>query len=747
MSHGFVNDLNDFFPPHVRDYQNEQTVPLSANQIFTGQFTKIDHYPSYQILYAALKPIAGVRLEWSNDGVNPLTGALQYTTLPITGVNGYNVAYGVGLGNLLAPYYRLVVANSGSGQGVFPDFISLNWLTKTPYNGSFGRLEAGLNNLSLALLTRSVLAANKPDGTFQNIGATTQGDLKVGQQAVVGTGNTTFIPLSGGTTFTGAWEYIADYSTMRCAVKADQPGILYQDHSDDGITIRRTSVFNIYADTDFYISSAPRWKYIRFRLENTGNHQSYLAMQTFWSYLPNQHTLLPLDTNLSDRSISATNRAVLAGRKENGEYANVGLTNQNDLRVGQKGVVSETTVVTGTSTTALIGNSVTGILNAGASFTGAWEDLTNFSAISILGVTTQNSATNGALAQFSNDGVSVIRTVPATIIGTAVGGAGIAQHFAPEGKFFRVVYTNGSVATTLKSQVVYHYLAPAVVQSPIGGGLTDINLASITRAIITAKKPDGTYTNVGATVQGDLRVGQKGVISTLNSTSIPLSGNAGWTGTFEDVADFSSISVAFLSNTNSQISGAGIQFSDDGTGIVREIKLTMLGTDNGGEGISSTLPSEAKFFRLFFNNGPINQNRFIIQTIYRYLPASEIQLPIITPLNDYNLGALNRSVLAGKRQGTNQYNNVGTDASGRLLVNNGSEFARYLNRQIENSEELKLDIEPSNTDYYLGICPDGTPDASGVHNIVRIYLSATRNPTRIRFRQNLTWTGRALGWS
>jgi len=147
-----------------------------------------------------------------------------------------------------------------------------------------------------------------------------------------------------------------------------------------------------------------------------------------------------------------------------------------------------------------------GTLDAGATYTGAWEDVKNFGQIEILSVTTNSSAVNGALAQFSDDGISAIRTVPATIIGTAVGGAGIAFQFAPEGRFFRIKYTNGSIATSITNQILYKYLPASPVSLPIGANITDVNLASLSRGVIAGKNPTNSYTNVGVTASSNLKI-------------------------------------------------------------------------------------------------------------------------------------------------------------------------------------------------------------------------------------------------
>ncbi len=176
-----------------RDTNNEQTIPLAAGGVFTGTFTKIDIYPHFQLLYAATTPITSVKIIWSHDGITPLGGAFGSTTVPQRVISGYNVAYHVGQNNNSAPYYRLEVTNGATPQGAFPSFISIAWLAINAYNGSFVFLNDSLTNLSKALLTRSVLAGSKPDGTFSNASLDTDSDLQVSQRQIGDSGNSLFI--------------------------------------------------------------------------------------------------------------------------------------------------------------------------------------------------------------------------------------------------------------------------------------------------------------------------------------------------------------------------------------------------------------------------------------------------------------------------------------------------------------------------------------------------------------------------
>ncbi len=86
------------------------------------------------------------------------------------------------------------------------------------------------------------------------------------------------------------------------------------------------------------------------------------------------------------------------------------------------------------------------------------------------------------------------------------------------------------------------------------------------------------------------------------------------------------------------------------------------------------------------------------------------------------------------------------DDFGALVTGSGSEFERLLQRKPRVGEQMKLDVEPANTDFYIAFCPTGAADSATTHNILRIYLSATKNPTQIRFRTGLAWSARSVGW-
>lgn len=140
-------------------------------------------------------------------------------------------------------------------------------------------------------------------------------------------------------------------------------------------------------------------------------------------------------------------------------------------------------------------------LAANAVFVGEWEDCLNYAALTFTINTDQNSAQNGAVVQWSDDGVNVLSLQYATVQPLPTG---VFFVLAPQGKFFRVVYTNGPVAqTVLRSEVSLLFTAPAVTQGPIANPATDLNIATSTTAHLKGRVFDGPFAGVWQAIGTD----------------------------------------------------------------------------------------------------------------------------------------------------------------------------------------------------------------------------------------------------
>lgn len=147
-----------------------------------------------------------------------------------------------------------------------------------------------------------------------------------------------------------------------------------------------------------------------------------------------------------------------------------------------------------------VDNSTNIPLAANDTFTGIWEDVKNYAAIAAAFKTDADSAPNGALLQFSEDGINVLTaeagTVPANIGGFSV--------LAPQARYVRVVYTNGPVAQTyLRAEVRFLFNAPTVTQSALGGPTSDLSVVPLSKSHLHGRVMDGPFAGLWKAIGTD----------------------------------------------------------------------------------------------------------------------------------------------------------------------------------------------------------------------------------------------------
>lgn len=103
------------------------------------------------------------------------------------------------------------------------------------------------------------------------------------------------------------------------------------------------------------------------------------------------------------------------------------------------------------------------------------------------------------------------------------------------------------------------------------------------------------------------------LISTANSTTSNLAGAATFTGTGEDVSDFSTIQINVFSSHASATDGLSLQQSSDNTNWDHTDTFTIAATT--GKLIS--LPVQARYFRLVYTNGGTLTTSLRIQVMYK----------------------------------------------------------------------------------------------------------------------------------
>lgn len=148
------------------------------------------------------------------------------------------------------------------------------------------------------------------------------------------------------------------------------------------------------------------------------------------------------------------------------------------------------------------GNSSTTPLGISGVFTGTAFDITNFASISVFVTSNVDSATSGLVVQFSTDGTNWDHSHSTTYTS---GGKGYI--FNCEGKFARVVFTNGAVAQSyFRLQTIFKPVAVPSSLFTLSQSLSSNMFAPLNRSIISGETTGGGggYVNVKVNPSGAL---------------------------------------------------------------------------------------------------------------------------------------------------------------------------------------------------------------------------------------------------
>lgn len=148
-------------------------------------------------------------------------------------------------------------------------------------------------------------------------------------------------------------------------------------------------------------------------------------------------------------------------------------------------------------------NSSTAPLAGDAVYTGTGELISPYSVSHISVVTDKASATNGLQIQYSQDNTNwdVVESH------TVVAGQPEVISSPHNGLYFRIVYTNGAQAQTyFRLQVMHHSIPIGNKLERIDGDIQDNHMATTTKSVLIAKKPNGIYSAIDSTTGGNLKV-------------------------------------------------------------------------------------------------------------------------------------------------------------------------------------------------------------------------------------------------
>lgn len=193
-------------------------------------------------------------------------------------------------------------------------------------------------------------------------------------------------------------------------------------------------------------------------------------------------------------------------RNDSGQVLNVAGTPVNPSTEEKQDVILAAIQSLLTKKSFSTGNKTSTPLAGGATFTGAWEDVSNYIQTIITINVDQDSAASGVKFEFSDDGITTTHSHIWSIMANYPNGHHYPQTL--DSKYFRVVYTNGAVAqTNFLLEAVYFTDASEeghthAVEYVIDGD----HPAPIVRAVLVGKNAAGTYANVALTNGDNLKV-------------------------------------------------------------------------------------------------------------------------------------------------------------------------------------------------------------------------------------------------
>ncbi len=168
-------------------------------------------------------------------------------------------------------------------------------------------------------------------------------------------------------------------------------------------------------------------------------------------------------------------------------------------------------------------NSTTIPLGIDGIFTGIADDIKDYAAINIAIWTNQDSATKGLSIEWSQDGTNWDEKMT---VGIAASKAE-SYEFGVRARYFRIVYTNGGIAQgAFRLQVILNSVRTREGARCLCLDIDEREFAKTVRAILAAKMPNGLYTNIHATVGGNLKLSLEEYDSTFNTNPLPVKNKA-----------------------------------------------------------------------------------------------------------------------------------------------------------------------------------------------------------------------------
>lgn len=129
---------------------------------------------------------------------------------------------------------------------------------------------------------------------------------------------------------------------------------------------------------------------------------------------------------------------------------------------------------------------------------------------------------------------------------------------------------------------------------------------------------NGDYVPITTDSSGAVRIDLNGTVSANNSSSATLTGNSVFTGTSDDCLIYNEVRISVFSDQASATNGLSIQQSMNNTNW----DITDTYTIAASTSATYSVPRQARYIRIVYTNGSVNQTTFRLQTILNRMGTS-----------------------------------------------------------------------------------------------------------------------------
>jgi hypothetical protein len=176
----------------------------------------------------------------------------------------------------------------------------------------------------------------------------------------------------------------------------------------------------------------------------------------------------------------------------------------------------------------------------------------------------------------------------------------------------------------------------------------------------------GSDVDIPITLDGEVvTITNDDTVSTNNSTTSVLAGDAVFTGTGDDCLGYSSITIQLDSSHDSATDGMTFQFSIDNSNW-DESHLFTYTAANGAR--TFQLPIHARYFRIVYTNGNVLQTHFRVQTILHRQNSMTTIHRLSDDENPDRSAQMVKAVIVARSAGTGDFKALNATAGANLKV-------------------------------------------------------------------------------